>query len=85
MQRAWIPVPNVAEEIRLDVPLRKEFLLTAETGLAGGKELLVHLGMIEAGHGPAIETECPRGHDRYAPCRLEFRLAVVSTISGLLS
>ena len=48
MQRAWIPVPKVAEKVRLDVPLREEFLIAAETGLAGGKELLVHLGVIEA-------------------------------------
>src|SRR2546430_9495676 len=64
VQRARIPVPKVAEEIRLDVPFREEFLIAAETGLAGGEELLVHLGRIEAGHRPAIETERPRGHDQ---------------------
>src|SRR5467141_5132268 len=64
LPRAWITVPKVAEEIRFDVPFREELLLTSETGLAGGKELLVHLGVIEAGHGPAIETERPRGHDQ---------------------
>src|SRR6267142_1406386 len=62
-QRAWITVPKVAEEVRFDVPFREELLITSETGLAGGKELFVHLGVIEAGHGPAIETERPRGHD----------------------
>ena len=46
------------------MPFREELLLAAETGLAGGKELLVHLGVIEAGHGPAIETERPRSHDQ---------------------
>src|SRR2546426_9842961 len=64
VQRAWIAVPKVAEEIRFDVPFREELLITSETGLAGGKELLVHLRVIEAGHGPAIETERPRGQDQ---------------------
>src|SRR3989442_10252767 len=64
VQRAWITVPKVAEEIRFDVPFREELLFTSETGFAGRKELLVHLGVIEAGHGPAIETERPSGHDQ---------------------
>jgi hypothetical protein len=44
VQRRWLPVPKIAEEIRLHVPFREEFLIAAETGLAGGKEFLVHLG-----------------------------------------
>src|SRR3989442_12214029 len=64
LQRAWIAVPKVTEEIRFDVPFREELLITPETWFAGGKEFLVHLGVIEAGHGPAIETERPRGHDQ---------------------
>src|SRR6267142_535788 len=59
VQRAWITVSKVAEEIRFDVAFGEELLLTSETGLAGGKELLVHLGVIEAGHGPAIEPARP--------------------------
>src|SRR5258706_14361696 len=64
VQRAWITVPKVTEEIRFDVPFREELLLTSETRLPGGKELFVHLGVIEPGHGSAIETEGPRGHDQ---------------------
>ena len=64
MQPARITVPQIAEEIGLDVPFREEFLIAAETGLAGGKEFLVHLGVIEAGHGPAIETERPFVYER---------------------
>jgi hypothetical protein len=56
VQRRWLPVPKIAEEIRLHVPFREEFLIAAETGLAGGKEFLVHLGIIESGHGPDIES-----------------------------
>jgi hypothetical protein len=41
-QRVWIPVLQVAKEIRLDVSFSEEFLVAAETGLAGGKELLIH-------------------------------------------
>ena len=63
MQRAWIAVAEVAEEIRLHVPFGKEFLIATEARLAGGKELFVHLRMVEAGHGTTIETERPRGHD----------------------
>ena len=57
VQHARIPIPEVAEEIRLDVPFGEEFLVAAETGLAGRKELFVDFGLIEAGHGPTIETE----------------------------
>src|SRR4051794_37374470 len=64
VQRARITVPEVAEEIRLDVPFRKELLIAAEARLAGGKELLVHLRLIEPRHGPAIETKRSRGHDQ---------------------
>jgi hypothetical protein len=75
VQATRIPVTKVAQEIRLDVPFREELLIAAETGLAGGKELLVHLGGIEAGHGPAIETERPRSHDqvRALQARIPFR------------
>lgn len=64
MQSAWITVSKVAQEIRLDVSFRKELLIAAKTGLASRKELLVHLGGIETGHRPAIETERPRSHDQ---------------------
>src|SRR5713226_8294319 len=64
VQPARITVPQIAEKIRLDVPFGEEFLLAPETGLAGGKELLVHLRVIEAGHRAAIETERPRRHDQ---------------------
>ena len=57
MQRARITVPKVAEEIRFDVPFRKEFLIAAETRLAGGKEFLVNLGIVKARQRTAIETE----------------------------
>jgi len=85
MQRSWIAVSEVAEKIRLDVPFRKEFLIAAETGLARGKEFLVHLGVIESGHWPAIEAERARSHDQV--CALETRIPfrVISTISGLFS
>src|SRR5437764_1579943 len=63
MQRAWIAVAEVAEEIRLHVPFGKEFLIAAEARLAGGKELFVYIRMVEAGHGTTIETERSRGHD----------------------
>src|SRR6266568_9476975 len=56
-QLARIAVPQVAEEIRLDVPFRKKFLITAKTGLAGREELLVHLCVIETGHRSAIEPD----------------------------
>src|SRR5260370_40398370 len=59
VQRAWMTVPKGAEEIRFDVPFREELLITSEKGLAGGKELLVHFCVIEAGHGPAIATKRP--------------------------
>ncbi len=62
MQRGWISVSKVAEEIRFDVSFREEFLIAAEAGLAGGKELLVHPGLIESGHRPAIEAEGARRH-----------------------
>ena len=39
------------------MPFRKEFLITAKTGLAGREELLVHLRVIETGHRSAIEPE----------------------------
>src|SRR5713226_9833452 len=74
-QPAGITVPQIAEEIRLDVPFREEFLIAAETGLAGGKELLVRFGMIEARHGPAIETERARGHDEV--CALQAGIPLV--------
>jgi hypothetical protein len=45
------------------VPFGEELLIAAETGFAGRKELLIDLGMIEAGHWSAIEAERPRGHD----------------------
>src|SRR5947209_874058 len=50
MELPRIAVPEVAEEVRLDVTLREELLLAAEAWLAGGEELLVHLHVIEAGH-----------------------------------
>jgi hypothetical protein len=43
-----IPVPKVAEEIRLDVSFREELLIAAEARLAGGKKLLVDFRVIEA-------------------------------------
>src|SRR5207248_7351233 len=61
VQFAGIAVAEVAEEIRFHVAFRKEFLLAAETGLAGGEELLVHLGIVEARHRTAIEAQRPRG------------------------
>lgn len=70
MQRAPITISEVAKEIRLHVPLRKEFLIAAETGLAGRKELFVDLGLVEAGHGPAVEPE-RAAIIRYAPCRVD--------------
>src|SRR5436309_199465 len=66
---AWLAVPKVAEEIRLHVPFREEFLIAAKAGLAGGKEFFVHLRVIEAGHRTAVQTERPRGHDEV--CALE--------------
>src|SRR5580692_2518958 len=63
VQRASVTIPEVAEKIRLHVPFRKELLVAAETGLTRGKELFVHLGLIEAGHGPAVEPERARSHD----------------------
>src|SRR4029079_7137594 len=64
MQPIRIAVAEVTEEIRLDVPLGKEFLLAAETRLPGGEELLVDLGVVEAGHRAAAEAEGPRGEDQ---------------------
>ena len=76
MQGAWIPVAKVAEEVRLDVAFREEFLIAAETWFAGGKELLVHLAVIEAGHGSAIETERARSHHQV--CALQTGIALCS-------
>jgi hypothetical protein len=58
------------------VAFREEFLIAAETRLAGGKELFVHLGVIEAGHGSAIETERARSHDQV--CALQAGIALCS-------
>ena len=43
---------------------REKLLIAAETGLPRRKELLVHLGLIEARHRPAVETERARRHDQ---------------------
>src|SRR5258708_17008006 len=64
VQSVWITVSKVAQEIRLNVTFGKELLLAPETRLPGGKELLVHLAVIKAGHRPAIEAERPRGDDQ---------------------
>src|SRR5262245_30055242 len=61
---AWIPIPQVAKEIRLDVSLGEEFLVAPETRLAGSKERLIHLGLIEARHRSAIEAERTGGDDQ---------------------
>jgi hypothetical protein len=68
VQRAWITVPKVAKEIRLEVPFREELLIAAETGLACGKELLVHLGVIKAGHRHALETGRQRRAQAFLGC-----------------
>jgi hypothetical protein len=57
VQRAGITVPEVAEEIRLHVSFREELLIATETGLAGRKELLVHLRGIEAGQARDAHAE----------------------------
>src|SRR5216684_3112399 len=63
MQRTAIAVAEVAEEIRLHVAFGEEFLFTAETRLAGGKEFLIDFRVVEAGQRSAIETDSPRSHD----------------------
>ena len=63
-QRTGLAVPKVAKKIRFDVPLRKEFLVAAETRFPSGEKLLVHLSVIKAGHRPAIEAKRPRGEDQ---------------------
>src|SRR5690349_9500238 len=57
VQRRGIAVPEIAQEIRFDVSLRKKFLIARDTGLPGGKELFVDLHLIEAGHRSAIEAQ----------------------------
>src|SRR6266849_6052085 len=52
VQRAWITVPEVAEEIRLHMAFREELLIAAETGFAGRKEFLVDLGVSKPDIGP---------------------------------
>ena len=63
-KRTWIAVSKIAQEIRLDVTFRKELRIAAETWLPCGKELLIHLGVIEAGHRPAVEAERSCGEDQ---------------------
>src|SRR4029079_15406567 len=64
VQPTWIAVAEVTEEVRLDVPLGKELLLATETRLPGGEELLVDLGVVEAGHRSAVEAEGARSQDQ---------------------
>ena len=85
MQRTGFAVPEVAEKVRLDVPFGEEFLIAAETWFAGGKELLVHLAVIEAGHGPQSRPSARAAMIKYAPCKLEFRFAVASDSSAFPS
>lgn len=79
MQPTWIAVPKVAQEIHFHLPFRKEILIAPETRRAGGKELLVHLGVIETRHGPAVETDRARGHDQVGALQAGVRFAVIST------
>lgn len=83
MQRAPITISEVAKEIRLHVPLRKEFLIAAETGLAGRKELFVDLGLVEAGHGPAVEPQRARGHHQVRALQGRSGLRLPTRRSGL--
>ena len=64
MQRARFTVSTVAKEICLHEPFGKEFQIATETGLAGGKEFVVHLRVIEAGHRSAIEMRRARWRAR---------------------
>ena len=64
MQRIWITVPKIAKEIRFDMPLSEEFLIATKTRLARGKELLVNLGLIDAGHRSAVQSQRARSHDQ---------------------
>ena len=45
------------------MPLREELLIAAVARLPGREELLVHLGIVEAGDRTAVEAEGACGED----------------------
>jgi hypothetical protein len=80
-QRGWVAVSQIAEKICLHVAFGEKLLVAAEAGLAGGKELFVDLGVVEAGHWSAVEPARPCGEHHVRPlqagiplrCRLHHR------------
>src|SRR3984957_5518947 len=46
---SWIAVANAADKVRLDS--------------RAGEERLIHAGVVEAGHGPAVQSQRPRSDD----------------------
>src|SRR5687767_7656788 len=60
----WFSVPEIAEEITLNVALREELLIAAETRPTRGKEFLVDFRVIETGHRTAVEPERTRRHNQ---------------------
>src|ERR1017187_9859230 len=60
VEPVYVTVPKIAEKIRPHVSFREEFLVAPGTWCPRCEERLVHFGVVEAGHWPAVEAERPR-------------------------
>src|SRR6266511_3841790 len=60
VQARRVSVAEIAEEVRADVRHREELLVAVLHLLVRAEELGIHLGVIEAGHRSAIESESAR-------------------------
>src|SRR5204863_651632 len=70
-RQPWIPridlrgiaIPDVDQEVRLDMPLGEELLIASFALAAGVEEIVIELRVVEARHRPAIEPKATCGDD----------------------
>lgn len=78
MEHGSIAISQVAQEVRFEVALRKEFFVSVLVAFPSSKKLLVDFGVIEAGHRPTINAHCTRCENQVAP--LQGRIAPGSCV-----
>src|SRR5450432_2534601 len=81
MQPCRIAMPDVAEEIRPNVGQREKLIAEIRYLLSRPKEFLIHLCVVESGHGPAIQPERTGGKNQVRT--LEARIAAGGCIGKL--